>query len=189
MMKYYMLIYDYEHDDSYINCTNGDIGDMDEYIVSGGIYIKDWEIFKFEYDSTEGDIMSDYVANIYGWLLVSNTFHELLLKSPLRANLQFLPVEIVDVISGSTNATYKVVNILDIIDAIDLEHSKYDVFKLDGKNIITVEKYALKENMVKNYDIFRLKNDTIPIFVSEKIKKIIEKNKLKGFVFQEVLVY
>lgn len=188
-MKYYKLVYDYEHDDSYINCTDGDIGDMDEYILSSGTYIKDWKAFKLEYDSTEGEVMSDYAANIYGWLMVSNIFYELLSKEPLKANLQFLPVELVDITSGSTNDTYKVVNILDVIDALDLEHSKYDVFRLEGEKIIVVEKYALKENVVKNYDIFRLKNDTIPIFVSERIKKIIEENSLKGFVFREVSLY
>ena len=188
-MKYYKLLYDYEHDDEYINCTKGNIGNMNEYIVSSGTYIDDWKNLKFEYDSTEGSIMSDYAANIYCWLLVSNTFCELLLKSDIKANLQFLPVELVDVFSGNIDDGYRVLNILDVIDAIDLKHSKYDVFKLDGEKIIMVEKYALKEEVVKAYDIFRLKNDTIPIFVSEKIKKIIQKNKLSGFVLREVLIY
>jgi len=188
-MKYYKLVYDYEHDDRYINCIGGNIGGMNEYIVSSGTYMTDWEIFKLKYDSAEGDIMSDYAANVYGWLMISNTLCELLLKSDIKANLQFLPVELVDVSSGNINDSYKVVNILDVIDAIDLKHSKYDVFKLDSEKIIMVEKFALKEEVVKDYDIFRLKNDTIPIFVSEKIKRLIKKNKLSGFVFREVPVY
>ena len=106
-----------------------------------------------------------------------------------RRYLQFLPVELMDVCSGNINDSYKIVNILDVIDAIDLKHSKYDVYKLDGKKIVMVEKYALKEDVVKDYDIFRLKDDTIPIFVSEKIKKLINRNKLTGFAFREVPLY
>ena len=69
---------------------------------------------------------------------------------------------------------------------LDLNNSKYDVFELDGEKIVFVEKYALKSSEIVNKHIFRLKNDTIPIFVSETLKKIIEDNKFTGFEFLEV---
>lgn len=43
--------------------------------------------------------------------------------------------------------------------------------------------------MVQGHDIFRLKDDTIPVFVSERMKDIIENNSLTGFAFIEVDVY
>ena len=73
-----------------------------------------------------------------------------------------------------------------LIDAVDLNNSKYDVFELDGEKIVFVEKYALKSSEIVNKHIFRLKNDTIPIFVSETLKKIIGDNKFTGFEFLEV---
>ncbi len=42
--------------------------------------------------------------------------------------------------------------------------------------------------MIENYNLFRLKNDAIPIFVSEKFKNIVEENSLIGFQFLEVKV-
>ena len=42
--------------------------------------------------------------------------------------------------------------------------------------------------MIGNKNIFKLKDDTIPIFVSEKFKNIVEENSLIGFQFLEVKV-
>ena len=54
-----------------------------------------------------------------------------------------------------------------VIDTLDLDNSKYDVFELDDEKIISVEKYALKSSKIVNRHIFRLKDETIPIFISE----------------------
>ena len=67
-----------------------------------------------------------------------------------------------------------------------MENSKYDVFELDDEKIISVEKYALKSSEIVDKHIFRLKDDTIPIFVSETLKKVIEDNDFIGFEFLEV---
>lgn len=103
--------------------------------------------------------------------------------------IQYLSVNLFDTKDRVENTEYKVANLLDIIDALDLEHSKYDVFTLGDEKIISVEKYALNNQMVQGHDIFRLKDDTIPVFVSERMKDIIENNSLTGFAFIEVDVY
>ena len=69
-MKYYKLSYDYENDDDYVNCDVGVIGDMDEYSVSWGNYINDWSEVRFKYNSEEGDVLSDYIANVYRLSLI-----------------------------------------------------------------------------------------------------------------------
>ena len=35
-MKYYKLMYDYEHDDKYMGCSKGTLNEMSKYIVSQG---------------------------------------------------------------------------------------------------------------------------------------------------------
>lgn len=188
-MKYYKLIYDYDNDDNFINCSIGCIGDMNEYVTSNGKIIKDWKDVVFKYHSDEGNVMSDYVANVYRWLIVSSNFCFLINKMISSTNIQYLPIKLVETNSGIENETYKVANILDVVDALDLKHSQYDIFELNDEKIISVEKYALKASEIKGHDIFRLKSDTIPIFISERIKKIIEENELSGFAFLEVSVY
>jgi len=69
-----------------------------------------------------------------------------------------------------------------------LEKSVYDEFKLDDNIIISIEKYALKRNPIEDHHIFKLKDDTIPTFVSEEIKNIVEENNFLGFDFLEVRV-
>lgn len=188
-MKYYKLSYDYENDDDYVNCNVGVIGDIDEYSVSCGNYINDWSEVRFKYNSEEGDVLSDYIANVYRWLVVSKKFRELIEGIVDGNTIQYLSTKLIDTKNNVENTEYRIANLLDVVDALDLEHSQYDLFELDNEKIISVEKYALKEKMVLGHDIFRLKDDTIPIFISERIRDIIENNSMTGFAFIEVEVY
>ncbi len=189
IMKYYKLVYDYENDEHYINCDEPHIGDMDEYCVSNGKKIDNWQDVSFGYNSREGNIVSDYVANLFRWFLVTNYFVDSVADIFNEQNVQLLPVTLIDKSGCKENITCQVVNILDVIDdALDLDNSKYDFFELDDERILSVEKYALKKENIKNHDLFRIKDDTIPIFVSEKIKKIIVEKEMKGFVFIEIEV-
>lgn len=103
-------------------------------------------------------------------------------------SIQYLDIKIRNSETDKINDTYKVVNVITILDALDLENSKYDLFELDDEKVLSVEKYALRKNMIENNNIFRLKDDTIPIFVSERFKNIVEENSLIGFQFLEVKV-
>ena len=89
-------------------------------------------------------------------------------------------------LDNSIISTYKVLNILDVVDAIELEYSDYSEFELDNEKFISITKYAINGEKVSGHHIFRLKNSTMPIFVSEKIKSTIEQNNLTGFDFLEV---
>lgn len=184
-MRYYKLIYDYEKDDNYVNCDIANIGNMNEYITISGKEIDRWDGVVFEYDSAEGNILTDYLANLYRWFVVSDNFRQLTQKI-IEKQVQYLPVKVIDRFTKSEVDSYFVANILTVIDALDLEKSKYDVFELDDEKIISVEKYALKSSEIVGKHIFRLKDDTIPIFVSESLKKIIEDNDFIGFEFLEV---
>lgn len=188
-MKYYKLSYDYENDNDYVNCNIGFIGDRDEYSVSCGNYINDWSEVKFKYNPEEGNVLSDSIANVYRWLVVSKKFRELIEDIVAVDVIQYLSIKLIDAKDDGENTEYKIANLLDVVDALDLEHAQYDVFDLDNEKIIAIEKYALKEEVVLGHDLFKLKDDTIPIFISERIKNIIENNALTGFAFIEVEVY
>ena len=184
-MRYYKLIYDYEKDDNYVNCDTAKIGNMNEYITISGKEIKQWDEVVFEYDSAEGNILTDYLANLYRWFIVSDNFCKKT-QTIIGNQVQYLPVKVLDRSTRLEVDSYFVANIVTVIDALDLEKSKYDIFELDDEKIISVEKYALKSNEIINKHIFRLKDDTIPIFVSEALKKVIEDNDFIGFEFLEV---
>lgn len=184
-MRYFKLMYDYERDDKYVNCDNGDIGNMNEYEVSEGCRIDRWDKVTFKYNSNEGDILSDYLANVYGWLVVSDAFRKLT-HNIIQDQIQYLPIRLVESNTKREIDSFSVANVVKLVDALDLEKSKYDIFELGDRKIIDVEKYALKKEIIKDCHIFRLQDDTIPIFVSETLKKVIEENNLLGFAFLEV---
>lgn len=187
-MKYYKLIYDFENDNDYIGCTVSDKFNINQYIVCEGKKVDDWnDNTLLEFSSDEGDIESDYLANNYGWLVFSENFKKKM-DCLIENDIQYLDIKIRNTKNQSELAGYKVVNVITVMDALDLENSKYDLFELDDEKIMSIEKYALKKDRIVNSNIFKLKDDTIPTFVSEKFKKIVEENNLTGFQFLEIKV-
>ena len=54
--------------------------------------------------------------------------------------------------------------------------------------MISVQKYAIKRNVIKDNDLFRLKNHYTSIFISERLKKAMKKNGITGCDYMEVKV-
>jgi DNA-binding CsgD family transcriptional regulator len=80
-----------------------------------------------------------------------------------------------------------VITIVDKHSIINLKkkgHSNRKIAKMLRINRKTVAKYwydHVKQNaelLKENIDVFKLKNENIPIFISEKTKKAIEKNNM-----------
>lgn len=186
-MRFYKLMYDYEKGDSSVYCDVGKIGSMNKYITFNGEKIDEWEEVNFEYDSAQGNVLTDFLANVYRWLLVSDNFRYLT-ESIIKDQVQYLPIKIIDRVTKMQIDSYSVANVVMVADAFDIENSEYDIFELDDKKVFSVRKYALKSNKLVGMHIFRLKEDTIPVFVSENLKKVIEDNGLIGFDFLEVKV-
>lgn len=185
-MKYYQLMYNHKNSYNCINCKEVNLNKINEYIVTIGQYINNWEEYiEFKYNPNDGEIFTDYLFNIYGWLVVSDKFIRLC-DEYINADVQYLNINIKNELDNSIISTYKVLNILDVVDAIELEYSDYSEFELDNEKFISITKYAINGEKVSGHHIFRLKNSTMPIFVSEKIKSTIEQNNLTGFDFLEV---
>ena len=63
-------MYDYEKGDSSVYCDVGKIGSMNKYITFSGEKIDEWEEVNFEYNSTQGNVLTDFLANVYRWALI-----------------------------------------------------------------------------------------------------------------------
>ena len=187
-MRYFKLIYDFENDDDYVVVISDKKAEEYDKKILEGELIKNWDReIKFEYNVEEGKIFTDYLANDNGWLIVSKNFFDLM-EETVGETIQYLDINITNSITKEEYKNYKVANVTTLLDALDLENSIYDFFELDDEKILSVEKYALKKEEISNYDIFKLEGETIPIFVSERFKKIVEENSLVGFKFLEVKV-
>ncbi len=187
-MKYYKLMYDHEHDKGWISCKEGNSNSINQYIVCKGETIAQWpEKVMLEYDSKEDNIFTDYLHNVNGWLIVSKQFRTLM-RTLIEEEVQYLPVEVKDVVTEESVTDYKVANIIDVLEALDLEHSDYSYITAKDIKLLSVRKYGLKAEVIKGHHIFKLKESIMPIFVSEVFKKEIEANRLSGFSFLEVKV-
>ena len=100
--------------------------------------------------------------------------------------MQYLPVRVVDVLTHSVSHNYYAVNILNWIDGIDMEASEWEYEEEDDAYFFEPKGMVLDEQKCEGYDIFRCTKDTICIFVSEKIKKIFEKNNWQWFSLSEM---
>ncbi|WP_297422739.1 DUF1629 domain-containing protein [Clostridium sp.] len=187
-MKYYLLSYDYENDDDYIIITANEIAEKYNYDMLKGENLESWNNdIEFYYSKDDGNILTDCLATDNRWLVVSEKFRNAIDKIACNS-IQYLDIKIINKETNEINNTYKVANVITVLDALDLKNSKYDLFELDDEKILSVEKYALKRDKIKDYNIFKLKDDTIPTFVSEEFKNKVEENNLTGFQFLEVRV-
>ena len=186
-MKYFKLNMDMNVSNNVVCHYENDFGiPLDEFFV--GRKNLNWDnCFYFFYDKNEGEILTDYLVNDKGWFVVSRKFKHLL--EIMNTEIQFLPVKIIERKSGK-EYTYYIANILRLVDALCLDNSEYFETEILGIGIIyTISKFAIYEKKVKNSDIFKLSNrQEIPIFVSEKFKKIIEKNRITGVSLREIVV-
>ena len=136
---------------------------------------------------TKGYILTDYLNNAIGWVLVSSKFVKLT-KHLIKDDVQYLPVTILNEKTGEKITSYSVLNIISFTDALDLKNSNYNIWKTRGMEILSIIKPAFKRAKLKNKHIFRVKDANHALFVSEEIKKIVEENNLTGFGFLEVAV-
>ncbi|WP_397538213.1 imm11 family protein [Rummeliibacillus pycnus] len=186
-MRYFKLLKDYSNERE-IFCLCENTFGWEQYELSEGKQISNWdEKITFYYNPIEGNLAPDYIHNNLSWFIVSPLF-ETILNEIDNGGVQFLPINIINKENDSSIPGYSIANVVNVIEAINYENSTYSVFELDDDKFYDFTKYALNENEIKGKHIFKLKGDEIPIFVSELVKELIEKNNITGCDFLEVEV-
>lgn len=185
-MKYFKLIIDDSNDnDVVVHCE--DTHGFEQYELKEGNFLENWsDNITFYFTLHDGNRFTDYLANNLGWFIVSKKFKDLIKK--IEEDIQFLPVKIVDFESKYQieNDEYFVTNVLGIVDALNLEDSDYRIMDLDGEKIYSVRKYAVSQDKINNKNLFKLKGDEIPLFVSETFKRLVKESNITGCEFLEI---
>jgi len=185
-MSFYTITYDMDkYERSGIMAYHSELNDLDMYVVSRGRIIDNWNSnITFNYDLSEGNVITDYICNDLSWLIISDRFKRTMEQSGV-SGIQYLNVNIIDKNNNESLGEFYVANICNLIHGIDMDKSGY----IDcGNNIKVFVTPVLKADKVLNYDIFRLIESETEIFISEKIKKIIEDSKLTGFDFTKIML-
>ena len=187
-MKYYKLVMDVNGENDVICHYVDDLG-LDQNLFIVGKFYEGWDgRFEFYYDKNEGYVLTDYIANDKGWFVVSKKLKDIL--QCMDTDIQFLPVKIIEKTTGQSLSGYYIANITRVVDALCLEASDYFETSIANIGIIyTVSKYGIYAARTANSDVFKLSNrQEIPIFVSDKFKKVIEEENITGICLREVNV-
>lgn len=185
-MRYYKLSMDMEREHDIVCHYENDFGIKQNELNIGKIY-NGWDNrFEFYYDTKEGDIWTDYLANDKGWFVVSDKLKELL--ESINTDIQFLSVKIKEKNNDNGINQYYIANIIKVVDALCLEKSQYFTTEIEGMGTIyTVSKYGIYAEKTDGADVFKLSNrQQIPIFVSEKFKDLIKENNITGISLVEI---
>lgn len=144
--------------------------------------IRKWPNVEFYYSSKASELESDYLLNVIGWPIIHKRVMDKFNEEGI-SGVKYFPIKLIDVVTGSINYHYYLMYVENFIDAYDMEKSQYNFN--EKYNFYTFLPHAtyLDAKECSKYDIFRCTKSLAPLYVSEKIKKIIENNRWIGFYF------
>lgn len=194
----YKLMFDMNRiDDSIANGTNtiyAEKTNMDniEYegikkgffdnIILSDIDINKWPEVEFYYSSIASDVDSGLLLNIKRWPIVHKTVKDEFEKNKI-IGVQYFPIKLIDMVSGKINSNYFLMYVKNFIDAYDMKKSKYKYNEKYKIYTFMPNGIVMNEENCAKYDIFRCNKDKACLYVSEKIKKIVDDNQWIGFCF------
>jgi len=145
--------------------------------------IPEWpeiEIILQPFDDNEGDVAgSDLIPDVgtcYGESIYSEKFREKL-GGYFTPYGEFLPLKFRDSI-------YYFFHVTNFISALDKEKSEFSCFS--NGEIMVMMSLVLRKEVLNGNEIFRLNEDPVDIYLSEKYKDLIESSDILGALFEEV---
>lgn len=142
--------------------------------------IDSWPEVKFYYSSKVSNRENEYLLSSTSWPIIHKKVQDIFERERIQG-IEYYSIELVDVCTDEINDNYVLMYVKNFIDAYDMEKSRYSY---EPKyNFYSFEPHAtyLSAKVCEAYDIFRCKQDVTSLYVSEKIKKIIDENQWKGF--------
>ncbi|MBZ9686134.1 hypothetical protein G9F72_007280 [Clostridium estertheticum] len=185
-MNYFTLQYDMKkYERNGVMAYHSELYGIGMHDIIRGNHLYNWDKrITFNYTPDNGSEITDYICNDFRWLIVSNKFREAF-ENAHMTGIQYLPLSIINKETGIALGEYYVANICNLIEAVDMGQSEY-IELMPGKYVFA--SFAVKEDKINSFDIFRLKEYNVSILLSEKFKNIIKINKLTGFNFTKVKV-
>jgi hypothetical protein len=123
--------------------------------------------------------MASLLVNMLSWLIFSEELLEFV-KPLIEKDVQIFDAPVYFK-SGEKVAGYKIINPIRVIDCIDWENSR--VGRDEDGTVSCMGKICIKESLVGEHHLFRLKGWTYSVIVSDQLAKSIAKKGFKGIAF------
>ena len=185
--EYYQLWFSEGNPDPFL-ASLVDLQGVDEYFVYRGAYVEEWPLnITFV---GKGRNPTDYLVSApVSWTIVSKRVQQAFADCKIEG-VQFLPVSVQHE-SGIRLPGYSLLNVLNIIPALDYKRTRW--LTPDKENVEHVElnivQVALRGSAICGYDIFRIREDVVSIFVSQRVVECLEAvDAMSGFRFDPITV-
>ena len=184
-MNYYKVTFDYEQYDHLgvqIKINDEQIG-FNRYIAETGVRICAKEIVCEDWAGETYPL--DYIPNDQSWPIISGNAKTIF--EQFSYDVEFIPI-----IFRQDNRTVGFLfNPLKVLsDAIDTGNSIIKQVSRSSPNGQIAHtmfiKVVLKSSVVGNCDIFRVADNPMPIYVSERVKRALSQTGMKGFAFSKI---
>jgi len=183
MTNYYILVRHIQKGDIWIESYKA--SDSYEWQYNKGIPIEMTdEVVQFSYKYKTA-FKTDYLAGIHSFPVVSQRFKEVLIS--LKTDpLEFRPVDLVcSRPGGDIDHSYFFLNILDNLECFDWEQSLYERLPV-SKAPTDVTKLVVHSEKLKDRNIVRIAEIPSLILVGEKLRQLVESEKITGISFQSL---
>lgn len=151
-------------------------------IILSETNIEDWPNVEFYYSSQASNLESDYLLNIKRWPIIHKRVKEELEVENIKG-INYFPIKLIDVVTQEVNNHYFLMYVNNFIDAYDMDKSQYKYNEKYNFYTFMPHETYLDDKVCCQHDIFRCKKSVAPLYVSEKIKKLVERNNWIGFDF------
>ncbi|ROR31753.1 hypothetical protein EDD66_101371 [Mobilisporobacter senegalensis] len=195
---FYKLVFDMDRIDESIkegiNTIYAETSNIDEIEYKGikkGFFdniilsewdINDWPDVEFYYSSKASELESEYLLNAKSWPIIHKKVMQKFNEEGIKG-VEYYPIKLVDVVNKNINNSYVLMYVKNFIDGYDMQKSQYRFNEKYNFYTFIPHEIYLDEKKCSNYDIFRCTKNVAALYVSEKIKRIIEENEWIGFAF------
>lgn len=135
---------------------------------------------EFPMDPDYGDMLTDFVLNTINVLIVSNKVRAIF-KNEAVANIEYLPIVILDKKGRVKSEDFSVANLLGSVDCLDAENSVYEDDPLAEGQITNVQRLnILIEKVAKDIKLFRLKQKHTCFIIRDDLLKSLHDHGVTG---------
>jgi len=160
-----------------------DLKGIDEWDLTRGIRMNNWDpsiVFQARKSHNNGD-PDDVLQNVLGMPIYSSSVRQAFEKASI-GGIQYLPVHILRPDNGEIEG-FSIANILNLIPCLDWAHSIYRKWEGRPGVIRSYTRLVVSRSLLEGFDIVRMYEFKLNIYVSERVRNIFEQNKFSGYEF------
>ena len=186
-MANYVIVRDTRLQDSAILSDHPPELDDEAFRFDSGVPLKDWVPVNAPYPMSpqwpDRRALYDFQSNTLSLLIVSRRCRDVL-ESGHHANIEFLPITLLDHRGKVANSSYFIANLQGAVDCMDLERSLFSPEPLEPSTFGSCSRLVLRDDRIpEDVELFRLSNGPTTYILKQSLKERLEAAGIQGSSF------